>query len=185
MKLINTIREDLQAHGGDWFAQGFWAFTVHRFGEWRYGIRWGLLRKGMSLVYKVLYKAVQILTGIEFPCEAAVGRGSRIDHFGGIVISGYAVIGEHCVIRQGVTIGLKNESEPCGPRLGNHVSIGAGAKILGNIKIGDHVDIGANAVVLTDVPSYSIAVGIPARIIPRKSLAAPSQPKQTSFAQTW
>jgi serine O-acetyltransferase len=182
MKLIESIREDLRAHRGDWFAQGFWAFAVHRFGEWRYQIRWSPLRKGMSFVYRVLYKMVQIITGIEFPCEATVGRGTRIDHFGGIVISGYAVIGDYCVIRQGVTIGLKNETEPCGPRIGNHVSIGAGAKILGNVRIGDHVDIGANAVVLSDVPPHSVAVGIPARIIPRKTSTIPTHPKEPNSA---
>jgi serine O-acetyltransferase len=166
--LIAKWRDALDAHGGDWGAQGFWALAVHRLGEWRYGIRPAPLRKLMSLVYKILFKLVQILTGIELPCEAQVGSGTRIDHFGGIIVSGYAIIGERCVLRQGVTIGLRHVDDVAAPRIGNDVSIGAGAKILGRITIGDHVDIGANAVVLTDVPSHCRAVGVPARVLPRK-----------------
>ena len=168
MKLIETLRNDLRTYEGDCFAQGVWVAVVQRFGEWRYGIRLSPVRKGLSFLYKVVYKLTQILTGVEYPCEAKMGAGTRIDHFGGIIVSGYASIGDYCVIRQGVTIGLKNETEPVAPKIGDHVSIGAGAKLLGDITIGSHVEIGANAVVLQDVPSHAIAVGIPARIIERK-----------------
>ena len=92
----------------------------------------------------------------------------RIDHFGGIIISGDAIFGDDCVIRNGVTVGLKDTGDRGSPILGNRVDIGAGAKILGPIHIGDNVSIGANAVVLRSVPSNSIAVGIPARVLPRK-----------------
>jgi serine O-acetyltransferase len=74
------------------------------------------------------------------------------------------------VIRNGVTVGLKHAGQRGAPVLGNRVDVGAGAKILGAIWIGDDVQIGANAVVLSDVPSNSIAVGIPARVLPRKNL---------------
>ena len=60
---------DLQAHGGRWGAQGFWVLVVYRFGRWRYTVRPAWLRKVFSLIYHVLYKLVQILTGIELPCE--------------------------------------------------------------------------------------------------------------------
>lgn len=113
---------------------------------------------------------VQILTGIELPCEVPVGRNFRIDHFGDIIISGYASFGDNCIIRNGVTVGLKNISEKAAPSFGNNVNIGAGAKILGDITIGNNVDIGANAVVLTSVPENSIAVGVPAKIITKRSL---------------
>jgi serine O-acetyltransferase len=170
-KLIESIQDDLANYHGDWSAQGFWALAVHRFGTWRYTISFGPVRKVMSLLYKITFKMVQILTGIELPCEAKVGRGTRIDHFGGIIVSGYAVIGDGCILRQGVTIGLRHIDEVVAPRLGNFVNVGAGAKIIGRVVIGNHVDIGANAVVLTDVPSNSCAVGIPARIIPKKLAA--------------
>ena len=70
--------------------------------------------------------------------------------------------------RNGVVVGLKNVSEPIAPVMGNNVDIGAGAKVLGNIRIGNNVVIGANAVVLTDVPDDSVAVGVPATIKKRK-----------------
>lgn len=167
--MFENIRADLRAHSGDWAAQGFWVMLVYRFGRWRYGVRPALLRKLLSLVYKVLYKLVQILTGIELPCEVVIGRNFVIDHFGGIVISGYAQFGDDCRIRNGVVVGLKNVHEPIAPVIGNNVDIGAGAKVLGNIRIGSNVVIGANAVVLIDVPDNSLAVGVPAIIKQRSS----------------
>ncbi|MDI3354895.1 serine acetyltransferase [Pseudomonas sp. UYIF39] len=166
--MFENIRADLRAYAGDWGAQGFWVMVVYRFGRWRYGVRPALLRKLFSFIYKVLFKLVQIVTGIELPCEVVVGRNFVIDHFGGIVISGYAQFGDDCRIRNGVVVGLKNVSEPIAPVMGNNVDIGAGAKVLGNIRIGNNVVIGANAVVLIDVPDDSMAVGVPATIKKRK-----------------
>ena len=167
--MFDNIRADLRAHGGRWGAQGFWVMLVYRFGRWRYGVRPALLRKLLSLVYHVLYKLVQILTGIELPCEVPVGRNFVIDHFGGIVISGYARFGDDCRIRNGVVVGLKRVDDPCAPTIGNNVDIGAGAKVLGPIRIGNNVAIGANSVVLTDVPDDCVAVGVPAIVKPRRS----------------
>jgi serine O-acetyltransferase len=149
--------------------QGFWVMTVYRFGRWRYTIRWRLLRMPYSLLYKVLKVISEILTGIDLPCEVTLGRRFRIDHFGGIIISGDAVLGDDCIVRNGVTVGLKHTGHRGSPILGDRVDIGAGAKILGPIRIGDDVIIGANAVVLTDVPPNSLAVGVPARVLPRKT----------------
>lgn len=170
--MFENIRADLRAHGGDWGAQGFWVLLVYRFGRWRYGVRPALLRKPLSLVYKVLFKWVQILTGVELPCEVQIGRNFVIDHFGGIIISGYARFGDDCRIRNGVVVGLKNVSEPTAPVFGNNVDIGAGAKVLGNIRIGDNVVIGSNAVVLVDVPDNCLAVGVPATVKARKTAEA-------------
>jgi len=105
---------------------------------------------------------VQIMTGIELPCEAEIGRNFVIDHFGGIIVSGYAKFGDNCRVRNGVVVGLRRVEQPCAPVIGNNVDIGAGAKVLGAITIGNNVVIGANAVVLEDVPDDSIAVGVPA-----------------------
>ena len=166
--MFENIRDDLRAYGGRWSAQGFWVMVVYRFGRWRYGLRPGLLRKFCSMVYLVLYKFVQILTGIELPCEAEVGRNFVIDHFGGIVVSGFARFGDDCRIRNGVVVGLARTDDPCAPVIGNNVDIGAGAKVLGRIRVGNNVLIGANAVVTRDVPDNSIAVGVPAVIKPRR-----------------
>ena len=167
--MFDHIRADLAAHGGRWGAQGFWALLVYRFGRWRYTVRPALLRKPLSALYHVLYKLVQVVTGIELPCEVPLGRGFVIDHAGGIVVSGYARFGEHCRIRNGVVVGLARVEDPCAPQIGDHVDIGAGAKLLGAIRIGNHVRIGANAVVLQDVPDHCVAVGVPAVIKPRRT----------------
>lgn len=168
MRPFRNIRADLAAYEGSWSSQGFWVMVVYRFGRWRYTIRNSMLRKPFSLLYRACFKMVQVLTGIELPCEVPVGKNFRIDHFGDIIISGYASFGDNCIIRNGVTVGLKNIEEKTAPRIGNNVNIGTGAKILGNITVGNNVDIGANAVVITSVPDDSIAVGVPAKIIPKK-----------------
>lgn len=168
--MFKHIKADLAAHGGRWGAQGFWAMVVYRFGRWRYTVRPAPLRKLLSLIYHFLFKLVQVLTGIELPCEVPIGNGFIIEHSGSIIVSGFAGFGDHCRIRTGVVIGLSRVEDPCAPQFGNDVDIGAGAKILGNIRIGNRVLIGANAVVLQDVPDDSIAVGIPAVVKPRKRL---------------
>jgi serine O-acetyltransferase len=166
--MLENVRADFSAHGSDWGAQGFWALLIYRFGRWRYGIRPAWLRKPFSLLYKILYKLIQVFTGIELPCEVKVGRGLVIDHSGGIIVSGFASIGERCRLRPGVVIGLARVDLPCAPQLGNDVDIGAGAKLLGDIRIGNRVHIGANAVVLCDIPDDAVAVGVPA-VVKRKS----------------
>ena len=162
--MFENIRNDLRAYGGNWGAQGFWVMLVYRFGRWRYGVRPKLVRKVFSLLYHVLFKLVQIVTGIELPCEVEIGRNFVIDHFGGIIISGYAKFGDNCRIRNGVVVGLRRVEEKVAPVIGNDVDIGAGAKLLGPIRIGDNVLIGANAVVLNDVPDNAVAVGVPATV---------------------
>jgi len=169
--LFENIRSDLRAHGGRWGAQGFWALLVYRFGRWRYSVRPAPLRKLCSAAYKMMFKLVQVVAGIELPCEVELGRGLTIDHFGGIVVSGYARFGDNCRIRSGVCVGLSRVDDPCAPVIGNNVDIGAGAKVLGRITVGDNVIIGANAVVTKSVPPNSIASGIPAVVRPRPGYA--------------
>jgi serine O-acetyltransferase len=165
--MFDNIRRDYRAHGSDWGAQGFWVLVAYRFGRWRYTIRPTLVRKFFSMIYRIWYKVVQITTGIDLPCEVEIGDNFIMDHFGGIVVSGYAKFGNNCRLRSGVVVGLQRVSEPCAPIIGDNVDIGVGAKVLGPIKIGNNVLIGANAVVLCDVPDDSLAVGVPAVVKPR------------------
>ena len=167
--MFENIKADWQVYEKDLARQGLWVMGVYRFGRWRYRVRPGILRKPLSFAYRILKVLSQIVTGIDLPCEVKIGRRLLIEHFGGIVVSGDAVIGDDVVLRHGVTIGLRRTGVPGSPTIGNRVDIGAGAKILGPILIGDDVLIGANAVVLEDVPPRSIAVGVPAKIIPRLS----------------
>jgi serine O-acetyltransferase len=103
-----------------------------------------------------------VITGAEISPGTCIGGGLTLPHPNGVVIHPDATIGPNCLIFQQVTLGAGDQGAP---RIGGHVDIGAGAKILGGISIGDHAKIGANAVVLRDVPAYATAVGIPARII--------------------
>ena len=105
-----------------------------------------------------------VVTGADIPPNCRLGGGLLIPHPNGIVIHPEVDIGPNCLIFQQVTLG----HAPSGlPRIGGHVDIGAGAKIIGGITIGDHARIGANAVVTMDIPAGSTAVGNPARILDR------------------
>ena len=105
-----------------------------------------------------------VVTGADIPLDCNIGGGLLINHPNGIVIHPGAQIGVNCLIFQQVTVGTRGQGKPGLPVIGGHVDIGAGAKILGPIRIGDHAKIGANAVVVSDVPSGAVAIGIPARV---------------------
>jgi serine O-acetyltransferase len=176
--VFENLREDWRTYERNPWRQGLWVMVVYRFGRWRYSLTSRSIRAPFSFLYKILFVVIQILTGIELPCEATIGRRFRIDHFGGIIVSGDTVFGDDIVIRNGVTIGLRHTGVRGSPTIGNRVDIGAGAKILGPITIGDDVAIGANAVVISDVPTNSIAVGIPARIITRRDSVEADVPEE-------
>lgn len=165
--MFDNIRSDWRAHDRNWTRHGFWALVVYRFGRWRYEIRSRVVRLPFSFAYKIGKFWADALLGIELPCEAVVGHRFVIEHVGGIVISGDAVFGDDCVVRNGVTVGLRHRGQRGSPHIGHRADIGAGAKLLGPIRIGDDVAIGANAVVLVDVPDGAVAVGVPARVILR------------------
>ena len=107
------------------------------------------------------------ISGADIPIKTKIGGGLLLPHPNGIVIHPDSIIGINCLILQQVTLGTKSDNNRA-PVIGSHVDIGAGAKILGEVKIGNHVQIGANAVVLQDIPDNCDAVGIPARVINRK-----------------
>lgn len=121
-----------------------------------------------SKANKISLKA-RMDTGIEIHPGAKIGRRCYIDHGMGVVIGETAEIGDDVLMYHGVTLGgLVNKRVKRHPSVGNNVLIGAGAVILGNIKIGNDCKIGANAVVLDDVPDDCTAVGVPAQIIKHK-----------------
>lgn len=106
-------------------------------------------------------KIVRRRTGIEIHPKAIIGKNLFIDHGMGVVIGETAVIGDNCLIYQGVTLGSVNQEKgKRHPTLGNNVMIGAGAKVLGNITIGHNAKVGAMAVVLKDVETNQTVVGI-------------------------
>jgi serine acetyltransferase len=166
------IVEDWNAHGRDWTRPGFRAVAIQRFGVWRMGVEPKLLRAPLSVLYRMLFRKVRNHYGIELPFTVKLGRRVVVEHQGDIVVHGYCHIGDDSIIRQGVTLGNRYMDRPFeAPHLGCRVNVGAGAKLFGAIHVEDDVNIGANAVVLTDIPAGATAVGIPARILPRKPSA--------------
>jgi len=167
-RFVRLVREDLEAHDGDWTRAGFQAMLVYRFGVWRMSIRTRLIRAPFSVLWRALFAAVRNFYGIELPFTARVGRRVIFEHQHGIVVHGNTEIGDDCIIRQGVTLGIRRlDRLKEAPVLGKGVNVGAGAKILGHVLVGDHAEIGANSVVLENVPPYTLAVGIPAHNVPR------------------
>ena len=102
---------------------------------------------------------------------ATIGKGLFIDHGTGVVIGETAVIGDNCTLYQGVTLGgTGKETGKRHPTLGNNVMVGAGAKVLGPVKVGNNCKIAAGAIVLTDIPDNCTAVGVPAKVVRRDNL---------------
>ncbi len=123
----------------------------------------------LKFLSRFLSQLARTMTGIEIHPGAKIGKGIFIDHGLGVVIGETSVIGENVTLFQGVTLGgTGKEKGKRHPTLGNNVVVGAGAKILGNIRIGDNVSVGANAVVLEDVPPNSTVVGVPGRVARRE-----------------
>jgi serine O-acetyltransferase len=124
-----------------------------------------LYQAGVPFFPRLLAEISRFLTGIEIHPGAKIGKNLIIDHGMGVVIGQTAEIGDHCLIYHGVTLGgVDLNPVKRHPTLGNHVVIGAGAKVLGNIKIGDHSRVGANSVVIKDVPAHTTVAGIPAKV---------------------
>jgi serine O-acetyltransferase len=139
--LIASIRA-YQCHAS---SQSWWAALLRSFAVLRH--RWW-----------------SMVTGADIPLNCRLGGGLLLPHPNGIVIHPDAEIGPNCLLFQQVTIGVGRDGAP---KIGGHVDVGAGAKILGGVNIGEHARIGANCVVLDDVPPGATAVGVPARILER------------------
>jgi serine O-acetyltransferase len=185
LNLWQQIREDWEAHGRDWTRPGFRAVAIQRFGAWRMTVEPILLRAPLSVLYRSLFRKVRNTYGIELPYTVKLGRRVVFEHQHGIVIHGNCVIGDDCIIRQGVTLGNRYLDRPLeAPVLGDRVNVGAGAKVLGQVHLGDGASVGANAVVLKDVPAGETAVGIPAKILKSQSSQASIQASVQTSVQT-
>jgi serine O-acetyltransferase len=172
--ILRTVREDLQAaRGQDPAARsnaenaivysGLHAIWSHRIAHKMWAV------PALRGPARVLAQFTRFLTGIEIHPGATIGRRFFIDHGMGVVIGETAEIGDDVMLYHGVTLGgralVKRKRHPT---LGNRVTVGAGAKILGPVVIGDDSAVGANAVVTHDVPPDSVATGIPATVRSRR-----------------
>jgi serine O-acetyltransferase len=140
---------------------GTQAVIIYRFGGWQMRLP-PLLRWPLEPLYRLAYLLMQCLWGIQLPRTAKIGPGLIIGHFGGIVVSGKAVMGTNCTLMHGVTIGQAGDGAYGGvPEMGNDVFVGPGAKLFGKIRIGHNVKIGANAVIHQDVADNAVVALAP------------------------
>jgi serine O-acetyltransferase len=159
---LELLAEDFRTHGGVLGSAGFWSLAAHRFGNWRMRIKPKLLRAPFSFVYQFAHFGCVTLWGIDLPYNAKIGRRFLISHHGAVLIGSWE-IGDDVHVRHSTTIGLKRRTENRPPRIGSRVEIGAGACIVGDIRVGDDCFIGANTVLATDLPDGSAVLGVPAR----------------------
>ncbi len=128
-----------------------------------------LYQHGHVLLARLMSQRARHKTGIEIHPGARIGRRVFIDHGDGVVIGETTIIGDDVTIYQGVTLGgTGKHTGKRHPTIGNGVTIGAGAKVLGPIRIGDHSKVGAGAIVLKDVPENCTVVGNPGRIVKKE-----------------
>ncbi len=170
--MFNTIHEDVQSVlDRDPAARtvlevllcypGLYAIWAHR-------LTHRLWRSGFKLIARCFAHLMRMLTGIEIHPGAIIGRSFFIDHGMGVVIGETAEIGDHVTLYHGVTLGGTSlQKTKRHPTIGDHVVIGAGAKVLGAITIGSHSRIGANAVGVKSTPSHSVVVGVPGQVVLR------------------
>lgn len=164
--LFELIKEDWDTHFKDWKQCGFRAMAVYHFGVWASSLHNKILRFIAMRIYWFFYRWVRNYYGIELLYTTKIGRRFLIGHQGGIVIHPDASFGDDCLIRQGVTVGdVGRGSDGSAPQMGDEVHVGAGAVIMGNIKVGNYVNIGPNAVIMANVPDGATAFGNPARIV--------------------
>lgn len=146
---------------------GVHAIWGHRVSHW-------LWRHGARLAARVFAEITRIFTGVEIHPGAVLGPGLFIDHATGVVIGETAEVGHDVTIYHGVTLGGSgSDTGKRHPTIGDRVIIGAGAKVLGAIKVGDDSRIGANAVVVKEVPSSAVVVGVPGQVISRAGRGTP------------
>ena len=141
-----------------------YAVVVYRFGRAVSGVRFRPVRLILLALYHVSRVVTEVAFGISIARTADIGVPVMFHHHGTVFVAAGCVIGKRCQIYHGVTIGERGGRHAGRPVIGNDVLVGAGAKILGPVRVGDGVRIGANAVVLADVPPGAIAIGVPAMI---------------------
>lgn len=151
--------------------QGVHALIWHRIAHWFY-------KRHMFFIARLISQMARFLTLIEIHPGAELGHGILIDHGCGVVIGETTVVGDNCTIYQGVTLGgVGTQKGKRHPTLGNNVTVGSGAKILGSFEVGDNCSIAANAVLLRPLEENSTAVGIPARAVKKDGVPIPKKPK--------
>jgi serine O-acetyltransferase len=142
------------------------AVVVYRYGHWVRSLRFPVVKQLLLLPYLLGKVAVVLGFGIYIPSSFRCGKGFAIHNFSGIFIPP-TVAGDNFIVFQNVTVGHLRGQGGKPPRIGNNVFLGAGAKVMGDIRVGDNVVVGANSLVISDVPDNCTVIGVPARIVSR------------------
>lgn len=159
--------------------QGVHALIWHRFAHWFYKHR-------LFFIARLISQIARFFTLIEIHPGAQLGHGILIDHGSGVVIGETTVVGDNCTIYQGVTLGgVGTQKGKRHPTLGNNVTVGAGAKILGSFEVGDNCTIAANAVLLKPLEDNVTAVGVPARPVKKDGVPLPKENKNIVTMDTY
>ncbi len=172
VSFFHSVREDVAAvFESDPAARSYFEVLICYPGlhaVWAHHLSHWLWRHGMRFLARFVSQLARFFTGIEIHPGAEIGRRLFIDHGMGTVIGETAIVGDDVTLYQGVTLGgTGKEKGKRHPTLGNNISIGSGAKLLGNITIGDNCRVGAGSVVLRNVPPNSTIVGVPGHIVLR------------------
>lgn len=175
-RLIDRLRADAPRYDRPARNPAFWTMCVYHFGRWADARPSEAARNLASKIYGGLFLAIELLTLNELNREVEIGEGFTLLHSGSVRIHPYAKIGERVTIMHEVTLGTnQNElrDDHRAPIIEDDVFIGAGAKILGPVRVGRGAVVAANSLVLQDVPPGATAVGVPARILRYNGRGAP------------
>lgn len=163
ISFLMLLKEDFQTYDKDLHEPGFWAVAVHRFGNWRMGIRCKVLRAPCTFIYRTAFRRINKAWGIDLCYTVTLGRRVRMWHHGGMVL-GAQSIGNDVHIRHGTTFGLLNRNNTTKkPIIEDRADIGVGVCILGDVTVGHDSVVGANSVVVRDVEPNTTVFGVPAR----------------------
>jgi serine O-acetyltransferase len=185
-QFFRNVRADIRRHHGRFLTRSVLGLTVFRFGAWAL-TRGPFVRAIAMRIYGLLDRFSRVLTGLHMHCTVLVGDDLHLIHAeSSISIHPDVVLGDRVGIMHSVTIGLSPDQAGA-PILGNDVFVGTGAVILGPVIVGDGARIAANSLVLQDVPPNCLAIGVPARMVPRlarvadrQSIAAGTRPPASS-----
>ena len=151
--------------GGWWRNLGFWAVAAYRLSVWARGTPIPGLRQLLIALTWLLKLPFRILLHLELPSRASIGPGFALFHPYNVLVGPGTEIGEECSVYHEVTLG--SDAEQRMPKLGSHVVLFAGSRVLGNVTIGDRSEIGANCVVMRNIPAYSVVVTALPRVVPQ------------------
>jgi serine O-acetyltransferase len=172
--VFETLRRDAARYrdwGGWWQNVGFWTVATYRAGAWARDVRVPGVRFVLLVLAWLLKQPFRFVLHVEMPSRARIGPGFALFHPYNVLIGTDVEIGEECTLYHEVTLGAGSDHRS--PKLGAHVVVFAGARVLGGVTVGERSEIGANCVVVRNVPPFSLVVAALPRTIPQSLVPRP------------